>query len=127
MKKTSPYTLETATSTPAPTAPTAQPVAGRPTVMTKQMVDALCSVIRQTGTSDSGAASRMCLHPSTVSRWKKENPDFAIMLRAAREDFREKHLAIIDATAEMGGRTGWRASTWLLERTFPEDYSPRAV
>jgi hypothetical protein len=90
------------------------------------MVGALCSVIRATGISDSGAAARMSLHPSTVSRWKKESPSFAILLRNAREAFRSVQLEIIFEKAHAGQTTSWRAAAWLLERTFPEDYAPRA-
>jgi hypothetical protein len=90
------------------------------------MVDALCSVIRETGVSDSGAAARVSLHPSTVSRWKKESPDLAILLRSAREEFRSAQLEFIMASARAGHATSWRAAAWLLERTFPEDYAPRA-
>jgi hypothetical protein len=90
------------------------------------MIDALCAVIRETGVSDSGAAARVSLHPSTVSRWKKESPDLAIMLRSAREEFRSAQLEFIMASARAGHATSWRAAAWLLERTFPEDYAPRA-
>jgi hypothetical protein len=90
------------------------------------MVDALCAVIRKTGVSDSGAAAQVSLHPSTVSRWKKESPDLAILLRSAREEFRDAQLAVIMAKAEAGEATSWRAAAWLLERIFPEDYAPRA-
>jgi hypothetical protein len=90
------------------------------------MIDALCAVIRETGASDSGAAARVGLHPSTVSRWKTENPDLAILLRAAREDFRQAQLSIIFETAQARLATSWRAAAWLLERIFPEDYAPRA-
>jgi hypothetical protein len=89
-------------------------------------IDALCSVIRETGVSDSGAASRVNLHPSTLSRWKKEFPDLAILLRSAREEFRMAHLSLILQKAHAGEATSWRAAAWLLERTFPEDYAPRA-
>ncbi|HEV7406278.1 MAG TPA: hypothetical protein VGO11_25240 [Chthoniobacteraceae bacterium] len=91
------------------------------------MIHELCAVIRKTGVSDSGAAARVSLHPSTVSRWKKEFPDLAILLRSAREDFREAQLAIIEAAAQAGRATSWRAAAWLLERVFPEDYAPRAA
>jgi hypothetical protein len=94
--------------------------------MNDRMIEALCSVIRATGISDSGAAARMSLHPSTVSRWKREFPDLAILFRAAREDFRSAQLDIIQREAESGRATGWRAAAWLLERIFPEDYAPRA-
>jgi hypothetical protein len=90
------------------------------------MVDALCAIIRQTGLSDSGAAARMSLHPSTLSRWKKESPDVAILLRSAREEFRDAQLSIIMHMADAGKATSWRAAAWLLERVFPEDYAPRA-
>jgi hypothetical protein len=90
------------------------------------MVKELCAVIRETGVSDSGAAARVSLHPSTVSRWKREVPDLAILLRSAREEFRMAHLGLIMAKAHAGEATSWRAAAWLLERTFPEDYSPRA-
>src|SRR4051812_13679231 len=108
----------------APPEPKTQP--GRPTQLTARMADALCDVIRRTGASDSAAAAGMCLHPSTVSRWKKANPDFAILLRNARECFRAAQLAIIEDMANSGKASGWRAAAWLLERIFPEDYSPRA-
>jgi hypothetical protein len=91
------------------------------------MIDALCSIIRETGASDSGAAARMSLHPSTLSRWKKESPSLAILLRGAREDFRAAQLEVIHATVRSGTATSWRAAAWLLERVFPEDYAPRAA
>jgi hypothetical protein len=90
------------------------------------MIEALCAVIRETGVSDSGAAARVSLHPSTVSRWKKEFPDLAILLRSAREEFRMAQLEFIMASARAGHARSWRAAAWLLERTFPEDYAPRA-
>jgi hypothetical protein len=90
------------------------------------MIDALCAVIRATGVSDSAAAAQVSLHPSTVSRWKKENTDFAILLRSAREEFSDAQLAVIMEKAHSGEATSWRAAAWLLERTFPGDYAPRA-
>jgi hypothetical protein len=90
------------------------------------MMGLLCSIIRETGASDSAAAARASVHPSTVSRWKRDNFDFAILLRAAREDFRHAQLSLILGAAQAGGATGLRAAMWLLERVFPEDYAPRA-
>jgi hypothetical protein len=90
------------------------------------MIGLLCSIIRETGASDSGAAARASLHPSTVSRWKRDCPDFAILLRGAREEFRQAQLDIIQREAQAGKATSWRAAAWLLERIFPEDYAPRA-
>ena len=127
MKKPDCLSLENTTFTAIAGTSKPQPAPGRPSVMTSQLVDALCSIIRETGTSDSGAAAQMSLHPSTVSRWKKEHPDFAILLRSAREDFRQTQISIIINIAHSGRAAGLRAATWLLERVFPEDYSPRAA
>jgi hypothetical protein len=111
---------------PCPVAPSEQPGPGRPTYLNERVVDELCSVIRETGVSDSGAAARMHLHPSTVSRWKREHPDLGILLRSAREEFRMAQLGVIMDEARAGRATSWRAAAWLLERIFPEDYAPRA-
>ena len=69
----------------------------------------------------------MSLHPSTVSRWKRDFPDFALLLRTAREEFRAAQLEIIFEATRAGKATGWRASAWMLERVFPQDYAPRAA
>lgn len=111
---------------PLPGAPGVKAGRGRPSCLNGSMIDALCAVIRETGASDSGAAARVSLHPSTVSRWKRENPDLAILLRSAREEFRMAQLSIILETAQAGQATSWRAAAWLLERIFPQDYAPRA-
>ncbi|MDB6077243.1 MAG: hypothetical protein JWO82_990, partial [Akkermansiaceae bacterium] len=96
------------------------PKPGRPSGFSNTMVDVLCSIVRTTGISDSGAAGRASLHPSTVSRWKRDFPDLAILLRTAREEFRAAQLDLILGTARSGQASGWRAAAWLLERTFPE-------
>src|SRR4051794_2201735 len=99
--KTHTFAHPSATSVPSVSSvpPEPQHGPGRPTQLTARMGDALCEVIRRTGASDSAAAAQMCLRPSTVSRWKKQNPDFAILLRNAREYFRAAQLAIIEHTA----------------------------
>lgn len=134
--KTNPVALPPATSAaalsssaaaaPSANTPEVKAGPGRPSCLNEAMIDALCVVIRETGASDSGAAVRVGLHPSTVSRWKQEHPDLAILLRAAREQFRLAQLSVIFATAQAGQATSWRAAAWLLERIFPEDYAPRA-
>jgi hypothetical protein len=111
----------TSAPAPAPSADTPEHAGpGRPSCLNDRMIDALRAVIRDTGISDSGAAARVSLHPSTVSRWKKEFPDLAILLRSAREEFRSAQLELIMAMARAGHGTSWRAAAWLLERTFPE-------
>src|SRR4051812_30030634 len=95
----SPTFASASSSSPAPAPstglPERAPAPGRPSGFNAQMIDSLCSIVRETGVSDSGAASRMSLHPSTVSRWKRDYPDFALLLRSAREDFRAAQLSVV--------------------------------
>ena len=98
---------------------------GRPTTYAQQIVDLLVAIIRSNGISDSGAAALAGVHPSTVSRWKREHPELVIALLQAREQFRDHHLSIIMRASEAKG--GWRAAAWLLERIFPADYHPKAA
>ncbi len=127
----SPSSSTTLSPSPAPApaagAPERAPGPGRPSGFNERMIEGLCSIIRETGASDSGAAARMSLHPSTVSRWKRDFPDFALLLRGAREEFRAAQLEIIMEATRMGGARGWRAAAWMLERVFPQDYAPRAA
>ena len=113
------------TSSTTATAPVTPARPGRPTTWSQQIVDLLCAIIRSNGISDSGAAALARVHPSTVSRWKREHPDLVIALLQAREQFRDHHLSLIMRASEAKG--GWRAAAWLLERVFPADYHPKAA
>ena len=113
------------TSSTTPTAPVTPARPGRPTTYSQQLVDLLCAIIRSNGISDSGAAALAGVHPSTISRWKREYPDLVISLLQAREQFRDHHLSLIMKASEAKG--GWRAAAWLLERVFPADYHPKAA
>ena len=113
------------TNSTTATAPVTPARPGRPTTFSQQLVDLLCAIIRSNGISDSGAAALAGVHPSTVSRWKREHPDLTIALLQAREQFRDHHLSIIMRASEAKG--GWRAAAWLLERIFPADYHPKAA
>ena len=119
-----PSALATKTSSPSDGGSPSK--GGRPSGFSTESVAALCEIIRATGISESGAAGRANVHPSTVSRWKRDFPELAILLRSAREEFRAEQLDLILTTARAGHNGSWRAAAWLLERTFPQDYSPRA-
>ena len=81
----------------APSSPLARAV---PLPTAQQIVDLLCAIIRSSGISDSGAAALAGVHPSTVSRWKREHPDLVIALLQAREQFRDHHLSVIMRASE---------------------------
>ena len=113
------------TSVTTASAPVTPARPGHPTIYSPAIVDLLCAIIRSNGSSDSGAAALAGVHPSTISRWKREHPDLVITLLQAREQFRDHHLSIIMRASEAKG--GWRAAAWLLERIFPADYHPKAA
>src|SRR5580765_1804400 len=103
-----------------------RPVTGRPSAYSDRALEILCTVIATLGVSDSGAASRARISTSTLSRWKREHPELTIALLQAREKFRQSQLDLILEASRAGRSGSWRAAAWLLERIFPEDYSPRA-
>ena len=113
------------TSSTIATPPVTPARPGRPTTFSQAIVDLLCAIIRKKGVSDSAAAILAGVHPSTLSRWKREHPDLALDLLQARELFRDQCLTAILETIDLKG--GWRAAAWLLERTFPADYHPKAA
>ena len=116
-------------TTNAPTETSTQPASsigpGRSTTYTPHAVSILLALIREAGLSDSAAAAKAGLSTSSLSRWRREYPDFALALLRAREEFRDTHLQIIITAAKARG--GWRASAWILQHVFPGDYSPRAA
>src|SRR5215207_5426679 len=99
---------------------------GRPTLFTEQLLNLLCSFILDYGMSDSAAASRAGIAPSTLSRWKDEHDGLEEALAQAREQFRIEQLEEIKNATTKDGRRDWRAAAWLLEKVFPEDYGRRA-
>src|SRR5437016_4776600 len=100
---------------------------GRPTSYTDETIDLICHFIREEGLSDSAAAAAAAVSPATLGRWKREHEELEIELSLARGEFRSAQLNIIKRAAQAGGQRGWRAAAWLLERIFPEDYSPKAA
>jgi hypothetical protein len=44
---------------------------------------------------------------------------------SSREDFRNRHVHKLQTATTRDGRHDWRASAWLLERIFPQDYARR--
>src|SRR5215218_5664538 len=99
--------------------------AGRPTTYSKEALQYLCNIITERGLSDSAAAGEAKISTSSLGRWKKQHEEVRLALLEAREGFRAIQLdQILEASR---GPRGWRAAAWLLERVFPEDYSPRAA
>jgi len=58
----------------------------------------------------------------SVKRWRDDVADFAEECARARDSGAAKLVAKVRAAAEAGD---WRAASWLLERTSPNEYGRR--
>src|SRR3954468_8563643 len=100
---------------------------GRPSVYAPRIIDMVCGEIREHGLSDSAAAESVGMSSSTISRWKQQFPEIVPQLQQARQECRKRHLRNIEKHADSdSAATSLRASMWILERVFPEDYARRA-
>ena len=73
------------------------------------------------GMSQRNASKLIGISEDTFSRWKREHKEFADKLEASSQMFLAKNLEII----QKAGERSWQASAWLVERTFPQEYSPK--
>jgi hypothetical protein len=105
--------------------PTSNRPTGRPSKLTPHLISAICHQITEFGHSDSAAAAHFGIPASTLSRWKFLNPDMELRFASSREDFRSRQIYKIENATTKDGRHDWRASAWLLERIFPQDYARR--
>src|SRR3954452_2992131 len=64
---------------------------------------------------------------STLSGWRKDHPDILNSFAAAREQYRALLLDRLHNAKTRDGRDDWRATAWLLERSFPEDYGRKRL
>jgi len=76
-----------------------------------------------TGCSQAVAARAVGVDPTTLTRWKGSDADFANAVEASRAAFLARHHANIDKA----GERDWRASSYLLERQDETkgQYSPK--
>jgi len=90
---------------------------------------------------ESGATERIAaayggISQDTLTRWKQQHADFADRLIEAESKGAIRQLLNINRAAQgtIDPQTGlytdppdWRASSWLLERRFPEEYGKSVV
>src|SRR3954466_6901036 len=124
---TSPHDTASFPSPDAPETPSGGAPRGRPSVYAPRIIDMVCGEIRELGLSDSAAAESVGMSSSTISRWKQQFPELVPQLQQARHECRKRHLRNIEKHAESdSAAASLRASMWILERVFPEDYAWRA-
>jgi hypothetical protein len=95
---------------------------GRPSTCTPGKLQAICSFIRLTGLSDTGAAAMAGVKRSTFARWKQEDDEVELQLDQARFQYQAPRLAKIDETRLKNGELDWRAQAWLVKFANPEVY-----
>ncbi len=110
---------------PAEHSPGGSAKRGRPSGCSDRVVAMMKDQIRRHGFSDTAAAESVGVSSTSISRWKKQDPELASELLKARFDCRIYHLEIIENAAAAENGRGWRASAWILERLFPGDYAPK--
>jgi hypothetical protein len=99
------------------------PRRGRPTHYDSSAIEAICSIVRTEGVSDTAAARRLGFSKTTISRWKIEHPELRDALTEAREQFSDTRLQKLLEAQKSANPQNWRAAARLLVHVFPEDYS----
>ena len=93
------------------------------TLLTPQVAQDFCALVAR-GYTKTQAARAMGLHPPAVTDWLRRgrvdyDGDFVNFLREvnkAQAAYQEKLVKGVEVSSD------WRASAWLLERLFPEQY-----
>lgn len=93
----------------------------RPTKYTPETANRILEGIRL-GMTYRHAAMYAGIDEATLLRWRRRFADFAGQLQEAEGHAVAANMARIRKAAMDGD---WRASAWILERRFPEDYGTR--
>ncbi len=75
------------------------------------------------GCTRRAAANYVGCAPSTIRRTARRDDNFARQLRHAESQSEVRHVKNINTAAEEARY--WRASAWVLERKFPDEYGVR--
>jgi hypothetical protein len=110
----------------AVTNPTGALQRGRPSRFTSQIAGSICALVHCEGISDTQAGLLLGVPKATLSRWKAADEEFAFQLDQARAFFQREHVQRVLAARRPDGAPDWRASAWLLQRMFPEQYGNAA-
>jgi hypothetical protein len=88
---------------------------------TQRRVDRILRALRA-GLDQKQAITAAGIGNDTFYRWKRDNPEFAKAIEAAREQAREDALRSIRAA----GEEDWKATAAWLRFSFRKDYAPTA-
>ena len=73
----------------------------------------------RSGATQRDASALAGISEDTLSRWKREDTDFAEQMRQKEIEFKMENVKIVRKAAEKT----WQAAAWLLERKYPNEYT----
>jgi hypothetical protein len=85
----------------------------------EETVNEICEYIAE-GLPNKQAAALAGISETQFYDWKGKKPKFSERVKEARAKFVAHHVNIIKKAGEEGH---WQASAWLLERSFPDEFS----
>lgn len=86
----------------------------------EEMISEITGYIKQ-GSTAKDASAIAGISEETFYAWKKEKPEFSESLERAKIQYKNSLIKRIEKVSEKN----WRACAWLLERRFPDDFSPK--
>lgn len=102
---------------PKAKAPVEKKPMGRHSKYTPQMVESICTYLRQGNTRKTSAiCSGIC--ERTFYEWIEEFPQFLQSIKKAEEEAVAHHVQTIHAFSQ----SNWQASAWFLERRRKDDF-----
>ncbi len=119
---------------PAPPPTVLSGNAGRPSILSDELQEAIVADVRRGLTYDDAAALNG-IGRSTFHDWFKQGRDgvserlvaFATAVTRARSEARRDAVANVRAGVMMNLTPDWKAEAWWLERMYPQEYGPQAA
>ena len=95
---------------------------GRPPVLDEEKRSQLLKLLNK-GCSRRTACIAVGCSPGTITRTAQRDPEFAEQVNRAESRLEKKLLRRLDRASKKDRY--WRATAWLLERKFPDEYARR--
>ena len=88
---------------------------------TPKTIEAILGAIGE-GLTQRDASILVGISEDTLSLWKRQDSDFSEQIRQKEIEYKHGHVQIINKEA----KRNWKASAWLLERKYRNEYSPHS-
>ena len=85
---------------------------------TPEIVEEICGYI-ESGLNQKDAATLAGISTSTFHEWDNKHSEFSEALRISKIKNKAFHINKISTA------TSWQASTWYLERVYPEEFATK--